>query len=158
MKKLLLIAVAAAAGYVAYQRERAPVEIVNPVFAEIRVTAEAGGREIEAAVFGKTADAADCQQRADKIWRQLEADCATCKSKSVECKATLEPRFAKFFDDAPSSVAYLSINHTNRDERDVRMIFWGVTVAEGDLLCDRMKQIFERIHRGPMRCISPMEV
>jgi hypothetical protein len=156
MKTFFLIAVAGVLGYFAYQRMQAPAEIVNPVFAEIRVTADAGSREVEAAIFGKTADAADCQRRAAKIWDALEADCPACTSKSVECKTTLEPRFAKFFDDVPSSVAYLSINHSNRDERDVRMIFWGVTVAEGNLLCDKMKQIFERIHSGPMTCVRPI--
>jgi hypothetical protein len=74
-------------------------------------------------------------------------------SKSIECKAAISPRYAKFFDDEPSNVTYLSLNRSTSTERDVRLIFWGLTGTEGDAACDLAKQIFEKIHKGPIKCV-----
>ncbi|MEN6585810.1 MAG: hypothetical protein ABFE02_07195 [Sulfuricella sp.] len=153
MKILFVIAALGVLGFFGYRHQQEPTEVVNPVFVEIRVALDADGREIEAAVFGKTLGEADCQQRARIIKEHLEANCKYCVSKSIECKAALAPRNAKFFDDTPSNVTYLSLNHSRNTERDVRLVFWGLTGAEGDAVCDRMKLIFEKIHSGPMQCV-----
>jgi hypothetical protein len=153
MKRLFVIAVLGGLGFYAYQHLLGPAEIVNPVFAEIRVIMDVGGREIEAVVFGKAVDDADCRQRGERVKNNLEANCNYCVSKSIECKAELALRYARFFDDEPSSATYLSVNRSSRGERDVRLILWGLTGAEGDAVCDQMKQIFAKIHGGPMKCV-----
>lgn len=153
MKKLFVIAAVAALGYFAYSRLLGPAEIINPVFAEIRVTIAVGGREVQAAVFGKAVDDADCERRAKRVKENLDANCEYCTSRSIECKPALAPRYARFFDDAPSYTTYLSINRSSRGERDARVIFWGLTGAEGDAVCDKMKQVFAKIHSGPMKCV-----
>jgi hypothetical protein len=153
MKKLFAIAVIGILGFLGYQRMQGPAEIVNPVFAEVRVTMNAGSRDIEAALFGKMVDEADCQQRAKRMRDNLEENCKNCVSKSIECKASLAPRYAKFFDDTPSSATYLSITRSSRGERDARLILWGLTGAEGDTVCDQMKLVFAKIHNGQMKCV-----
>ncbi|BCB26144.1 hypothetical protein SKTS_10300 [Sulfurimicrobium lacus] len=153
MKILFVIVVLGVLGFFGLRHQPEPTDVANPVFVEIRVTLDAYGRQIEAAVFGKTLDEADCQQRARIIKNNLAANCEYCVSKSVECKTALAPRNAKFFDDTPSSVTYLSLNHSRSTERDVRVIFWGLTGAEGDAVCDQMKLTFEKIHSGPMKCV-----
>jgi hypothetical protein len=153
MKKLFVLVAVGVLGFFGYRHLQGSAEIVNPVFVEIRVTMDVGGREIEAALFGKTADDADCQDRAKRVRDNLQANCKYCVSKSVECKSDLAPRYAKFFDDVPSSVTYLSVKRSNRGERDIRLIFWGLTGAEGDAVCDQMIPIFAKIHTGPMKCV-----
>lgn len=153
MKKLFVIAALGALGFYGYQHLLGPAQIVDPVFAEIRVIMNVGGREIEAAVFGKTVDDVDCRQRGERVRNNLEANCPYCVSKSIECKAELAPRYARYFDDLPSSATYLSVNRSSRGERDVRLILWGLTGAEGDAVCDQMKQVFAKIHNGPMKCV-----
>jgi hypothetical protein len=153
MKKLFVFAVAGVLGFFVYQHLLGPAEIVNPVFAEIRVKIDVSGREIEAAIFGKMANDADCRQRAERVRDNLDANCKNCASKSIECKASLAPRYAKFFDDTPSSATYLSVTRSSRSERDVRLILWGLTGAEGDAVCDQMKLVFAKIHSGPMKCV-----
>jgi hypothetical protein len=158
MKKLFLLVLIGVAGFNGYQHLLGPADISNPVFAEIRVTVDAGGREIEAAVFGKMADEADCQQRARRVKENLEENCKNCVSKSIECKSSLAPRYAKYFDDEPASATYLSMNRSNRGERDVRLILWGLTGAEGDAVCGQMKSVFAKIHSGPMKCVHAVQM
>lgn len=157
LQRILIISIVGILGFFAYRQLQGPAEIVKPVFAEIRVKMEVGGREIEAAMFGKMADEADCRQRAQNVRSHLEANCKYCVSKSIECKADLLPRYAKFFDDTPSHATYLSLTRSNRGERDARLIFWGLTGAEGDAVCDQMKQIFRKIHSGPARCVRAIQ-
>ncbi len=153
MRKLLVIAALGALGYYAYQHLLGPAEIVNPVFAEIRVNMSVGGREIEAAIFGKAVDDIDCRLRAERVKDNLEANCNYCVSKSIVCKASLAPRYARIFDDEPAGATYLSVNRSNHSERNVRVILWGLTGAEGDRVCDQMKRVFAKIHSGPMQCV-----
>ncbi len=156
MKKLFVIAVIGVLGFFAYQRMQGPAEIPNPVFAEVRVKMNVGSRDIEAALFGKMVDEADCQQGAERMKDNLESNCKNCVSKSIECKDSLAPRYAKFFDDTPASTTYLSITRSNRAERDARFILWGLTGAEGDAVCEQMKLIFSKIHNGQMKCVRPV--
>lgn len=154
MKTLFVIAILGILSFYGYKHlQQEPAEITNPVFVEIRINMAAGGREIEAAVFGRMADDADCRLRAERLRNHLEANCKNCVSKSIECKAALLPRYAKFFDDVPSHATYLSLNHASPAERDIRLILWGLTGAEGDAICDQMKQIFSKIHSGPAKCV-----
>lgn len=153
MKTLVMLAVIGALGYFGYGRLIAPKSIPDPVFAEIRVDIKSGGREIEAAIFGKTSDTGDCHDRTEKVRSHLRANCPECQLKSSECKTTLAARYAKFFDDQPSHATYLSLDRSNPWERDVRLIFWGLTGSEGDTICEHMRQMFLKIHSGPTRCI-----
>lgn len=134
----------------------AMTDISNPVFADIRVKVTAGGREIEAAMFGKMIDDADCQVRAKRFKEQLEANCQGCVSQSFECKADLAPRYLQYFDDQPAHITYLSISRGNSDQREARLIFWGLTRQEGDAVCDKMKDVFAKMKTGPAVCIRAM--
>lgn len=158
MKNLVILAVLGAAGFFGYRhfQQQDPEVIANPVYAEIRVTMDVGGREIEAAVFGKSVDEADCRKRAARVSDNLKENCKYCISKSIECKADLAPRYAKFFDDAPSTSTYLSVDRAHRGQRDMRLIFWGLTLEEGNAVCDQMIPIFTKIHSGPMKCVRPV--
>lgn len=152
MKILILIALGVLA-YAGYQRMLPPAPIDQPVFAEIRINMAVSGREIEAAIFGKTTDEADCRARSLRVSDHLKVNCPYCVIQSSECKPSLAPRYAKFFDDIPTSATYLSMNASNRGERDVRMILWGLTGNEGDTVCEQMRTIFHLIHSGPLKCI-----
>lgn len=134
----------------------ATTEISNPVYADIRVKLTAGGREIEAAMFSKMIDDADCQVRAKRFKEQLESNCQGCVSQSFECKGDLAPRYLKYFDDQPAHITYLSISRGNSDQREARLIFWGLTRQEGDAVCDKMKEVFTKMKTGPSVCVRAM--
>lgn len=167
MKTILLIIAVAMLGMYGYKQFQGKKEVVfvpgqvstdmaNPVYADIRVKVAAGGREIEAALFSKMADEADCQSRAQKLRDDLTQNCKNCVSQSVQCKADLAPRYVKYFADEPGNITYLSINRGSTDQREARLIFWGLTLQEGDLMCDQMKKVFSKMKTGALSCIRPV--
>lgn len=153
MRSLFTIMVLGVMGFFAYQRLLVPTEITDPVYAEIRIVMEISGRKIQAALFGKAADEADCQERAERLRMHLQDKCDYCVSSSIECKADLDARYLAFFDNKPATAPYLSIDRSRRGEIDGRLIFWGLTRAEGDFVCEKMQQIMAEIHDGPMQCV-----
>lgn len=157
MKSLLMIAVVGLLGYLSYQRLLVPAEVTNPVYIEMRLVLGLGPRQIESAVFGKTTDDADCLLRAERVRANLEQNCPFCVSKSVQCKPDLEERYIRFFNNEPATATYLSVNRSIPGERDVRVIFWGVTHKEGDMICESMKKVFAKIHNGPIECVRGIE-
>ncbi|RKT51236.1 hypothetical protein DFR40_2449 [Azonexus fungiphilus] len=155
MKRLFLLSTLISLGYWAYQYFMPAVELTNPVFAEVRVKIREGNREIEAVLFAKAADDADCRMRAERTRQHLLDNCPKCLSRSFECKAELAPRYLKFFDDRPGNITYLSYRPASRGERDVRMIFWGLSIDEANSLCEQMRGILSPLYRGPTSCIRP---
>ncbi len=163
MKKIIIFLLIIGAGYHLWQRNRQtlddklnPEAIANPVYAETRVKMEFPGRSAEAIMFAKTVDQADCQKLVQTMERQLESQmqsvCPACKAPTSECKAELAPRYARLFDDAPAAVTYVSMARGQRSEREHRLIYWGVSVAESDRLCDMLPG-FQKGRKGTVTCV-----
>jgi len=153
MKSIVLFVAVAIIGYFGYRHLSASNSIADPVYGEVRVDIRIGPREIEAAAFGRFSDADDCRQRNERFSAHLRDNCTFCKIKSAECKATLATRYLKFFDDQPSHATYLSFNHSKPWERDVRFILWGLTGAEGDAVCEQMRQVIAKAVGTSSQCI-----
>ena len=131
--------------------------IANPVYAEARVKMSVMGREIEGVMLGKTVDQADCQKNIETIKRQMEIQsphiCPTCRVETTtQCKTELLPRYARLFDNEPTSVSYISLGQGDPSEREYRLIYWGVTVEESGRLCSAVPQI-QRGRKGVVTCI-----
>lgn len=155
MNRLILLLTLASLGYWAYQHFLPPAEIADPVYAEVRMKIHEGDREIEAVLFGKASDEADCRMRAERARKHLQDNCPKCVSRSFECKRELAPRYLKFFDEVPGNITYLSYRPSSRGERDVRMIFWGLNIQEANTLCDQMRTMMSTLYKGPASCIRP---
>ena len=155
MKKLILLVVLAVAGYVAYSRFEAgnPEHIENPVYAELRMDAKVGSRELNLVLFGEMVDDVDCRERFDTAWSKLTEGCVACTLQLASCRADLEPRYRRLFDDTAIHSTYLSFTKGSRFERNGRMVVYGLTNDEGDALCDSLQKQFQQHYSGRVSCI-----
>jgi hypothetical protein len=79
-------------------------------------------------------------------------------TQTKSCENNLAPHLAATFDNKPSSdFTYASVNR-NPDainERDIRVIYFGVTAAESDIVCDwAMGMVTDP--RAKVTCIRPV--
>lgn len=157
MKGLVAICIVAGAGYYFYNKYVGgpPRVIENPVYAEMRMTVQAGNREIEAAIFVRTSSDSDCSGRGAVSWTEAFEGCPSCQVKPVQCKAELPARYARLFDDVPIPSTYLSAQAGIASERDGRVVVFGLTDAEGIAFCEMLKGKLAERYQGQLRCIPP---
>lgn len=167
-KLLILILVIAAVGGAMkkYRSERAdalnPAEITSPVFAELRVLQTVNGRELEMVALAATADEADCRRIGEHLLSGiLAARKATPNEqrsvKSHECKRELPARQQRLMDNKPSSQTYLSLGRGGPQERELRLIYWGISVEEANAICE-LAPSFRPLWTGPINCIRTHSV
>jgi hypothetical protein len=156
MKFLIVLVAVAAAGYFFYDRHQSvnPAVIESPVYAELRMATPIQGREISMVLFGEMASREDCEQRADRVWQKLIDGCKDCTMTLSSCKTELEPRYQRLFADTAIHSTYLSFNRGNRYERNGRMVVYGLTSDEGDMLCGTIKAGFEQHYEGAVDCVQ----
>lgn len=163
MKFLILILLALAGGSYLYTKERQqealhPSVIKNPIYAEMRFSLEVGGRVFEMLLLAKTTGEAECRSASSRlslIKDQFEAN--RWKIKSTECMANLPPRYAAMFEGTPTHVTYLSITRGAPEEREIRVINWGITVEQSDKLCDALMAGVQRL-KGTASCIRSAKI
>jgi hypothetical protein len=157
VKSLIVVVLLAAAGWYFYQKHIGgpPQVFENPVYGEMRMTATAGNREIEAAVFLRASGDLDCRGRGSVSWNEALAGCPSCKLQEPRCHAELPPRYAKLFDDVPIASAYLSATAGSAAERDGRIVIYGLTDAEGVAMCEQIKGALAKKYEGTLNCIPP---
>lgn len=156
MKFLAFLIAIAAVAYVINDRRQAalnPESIETPVYAEIRMGKRVEGRDIDMVLFGEMASSEDCQERSDRVWQKLIDDCKDCTMSLSSCKATLEPRNRRLFDDAQIHSTYLSFTRGNRFERNGRMVVYGLTGQEGNVVCQAIKEYFQSRYEGTVNCV-----
>ncbi|AXQ27841.1 hypothetical protein D0B54_03740 [Solimonas sp. K1W22B-7] len=156
MKKIIIIVVIAlVVGFLMKkkpQAEAADAAIVNPVYAETRITFEVPGASIEGVLLGIAKDEAECEMQNQILQSTILAGCQECKTKKTECWSKLEPRYAKLFQNKPAATTYLSLAKGSADEREHRMLFWGITVPQSDMICDSVASM-QRSRKGEVQCI-----
>jgi hypothetical protein len=157
MKNLLVIAALVAAGYWFYDKKIGgePQVIEDPVYGEVRLTAEVSGREIETVLFLRATGEADCQGRAWIGWNEVFEACTYCKLEPPRCQSELPARYSRLFDDVPIPSAYLSATAGVAGERDGRIVVFGLTDAEGIQFCELMKKQIASRYKGTLVCIPP---
>jgi len=157
MKSLLLLIASAVVFYFAWQKlsvSKGPPLIEDPVYGEMRASAEVGGREIEMALFARMADEQDCKLRARAFWEKALQDCPSCNLQPGSCKAELAPRYARLFDDVPIPSTYLSLTAGEADERDGRIVVYGLTEEEGEVVCKEMRKVVLKEYKGTAHCVA----
>jgi len=138
-----------------------PETISNPVYAQLKVGLETGGRSYDQVILVKTVDQSDCgkvQQQLENVYGPAETAKVhqSWNIKSSECKADLEPRYLKLFDNRPMSVTYLSLGRGDLKERESRMVVWGVSVDESNILCDGVAKN-QKNRKGIVQCIRAVQ-
>jgi hypothetical protein len=137
-----------------------PRAMPNPVYAEIRFRAEFHDRTFNAVELIKTFDQADCRRGSadavDMIINQHDPDSQlTWELASSECTSSLEARNLRLFDNKSTFVNYLSAAAGDSTERELRLVIWGVTAAEGDLICGEIPRLQEK-WKGTVTCIHAL--
>ena len=140
-------------------RHHAPDEdmatITNPVYAEARVKLDAGGNSIEGVMMAQTIDEADCQQQIGQLSKELSkfaSVCPACKLQAPECKTEIAPQYTRIFDNKPTSLTYLSLARGQSAEREMRLIYWGISVDQSDKLCNAVPD-FQKHRKGAVSCV-----
>jgi hypothetical protein len=159
MRNLVIFIIIVGAGLFFYKKYfDQPKEITHPIYAEVHMTIGgprgSGGRSIEAVTYMATADEKECQGLLSSFNSQQARLCPpdSCSVQQRECKTELAPRDLRLFDNQPTTVTYLSIARGTPEERETRMIFWGVSADTSDKLCQMVPDIQEG-HKGQVRCI-----
>jgi len=156
MKRLLLIVVVAMLGYYAYGKFDGggpPEPIKNPVYAEVRVTNQVQGRELEMALFIRASSEFDCKGRAQISWNGVLDSCPGCTMHEVKCHSELPARYARLFDDVPIPSPYLSATAGVSGERDGRLVVYGLTDEEGRQACEIMRNAVLKSYHGTAHCV-----
>ena len=92
-------------------------------------------------------------QVAPLVWGNVISACAQCSSQVKDCRTELPARYAKLFSNVPIASTYLSLTRGSKTERDGRMVIYGLTTQEGNLLCEQMKQQFSTRYTGKLECV-----
>lgn len=155
LKWYLIIAAVIFAGYQWKQGQdkAGPEPISEPVYVEYRMDLNADGRILNAVLFGKMASRQECELQADEFWHRTLKDCAICEFKSSSCQKQLPARYSGIFDNKPLNTSYVSFTSQHRDERDGRMILWGMNDREAELVCDIIRRGVDAYYRGDVRCV-----
>ena len=137
------------------QAEDEVTTIANPVYAEARMKLEAGSNTIEGVMMAQTINQADCEQQISQLSKQLSTFshvCPTCKMQEPECKTEIAPQYTRIFDNRPTSLTYLSLARGQASEREMRLIYWGISVDQSDKLCNAIPT-FQKGRKGAVSCV-----
>lgn len=129
------------------------LDFSNPVYAEVRIKQAVGGRELEMMYLGKMANESDCQKHAAALSASFISGCRECTASPPLCKRTISARDEMIFDNEPIHATYISMAAGDASEREGRIIFWGLTVAEGNQVCDAMRGKLQSMHSGTVSCV-----
>jgi len=136
-----------------------PEVIRNPVYAEIHVKLNAGRRSIDGVELVQSVNEEDCQRFSKNELELLQQHGSGQRPKvevmSVECKPELSPRYSRLFNNEPSFVTYVSGARGNRFEREMRWIYWGMSVEESDMVC-RLVPILKKDRSGAVTCVRAL--
>lgn len=167
--KLIAIAVISCLGWLAadYQKHRKPArgeteEIDQPVYAELNVRVIIDGKALEEFVYVEAKDEADCDRARDKLEKDFAKSAAELhlppSVKASRCLTALNRDQADLFANRPTSVTYLSLSRGTDEERETRVIVWGLTGEQSDRNCQRVQREDWTQRRGRMRCIQTLMV
>ena len=162
LKKLgvFVLVVVAVFFFLRDRANQAPPEVItDPVYAELRVRASASGASFDQTILVKTIDQVDCKGIRESLEKVYGPDAAKAgqqwQVQSSECKTELAPRNARLFEDEPASLTYLSMARGNRLERESRIITWGISVEQSNMLCDALAKSEISRRKGAVTCIRP---
>jgi hypothetical protein len=161
LRTLLIIVALLVAGYFWYQRgendpaANKPPVVTDPYYLEVRASNVIGGREIDFALFARALNERDCANGTNAGWASITKSCPTCTAQAPKCSKELPSRYARLFDDKPIPSAYLSGTAANEHERDIRVVVYGLTDQEGELICESMRKELSKNFVGATHCVKP---
>jgi len=159
MKNLIVFLIIVGAVIFLYKKFDKPKPILNPVYGEARVTI-GDLNPIEMVIYTAAADEKECQEQLRLLKMSLPKSVTdscpgpTCKIGKLECKNELARRHLKLFDNEPTFVAYISLAPGASDEREMRIIYWGLPAEMSNQICDSIPEFRANGWKGKIRCIQ----
>jgi len=129
----------------------------NPVYAEVRAKITVEGRTLEQVALVETENAADCSVQMRSMTEavtRLPAGYAGPRPVIVSstCEDRLPPHLARLFQNKPTDASYLAAARGSAAEREIRVVYWGVSAEEADLVCKAASEM-GRGRKGAVTCI-----
>ncbi len=153
--------ISAIAGWSRYKEFRHPNEIAEPVYAELHVKLDIGNRSLEQVMLVKTADMTECGRARSELESGAGVVVANTgkalKVSSSDCFRELTPRQAGLFENLPADVTYLSMVRGTGLEREVRVIVWGISIEESNIICDGLAKSERPRRQGAVTCVRPLQ-
>lgn len=144
-------------GAKSYLDKSNPSVIEKPVYAEMRIDATVGIREINVVLFGEAVNLDDCNTRTENTWKEVLSGCPSCKLSPPKCMDELPPRYARLFDNVAIPSTYLAFTRGSRFERNGRLVVYGLTRDEGLAVCQQMRTSVAEHYKGTLECIAASE-
>jgi hypothetical protein len=79
--------------------------------------------------------------------------CKECVQRAATCRPALEPRYERLFNNTPIHSTYISFTRGSPQERDGRMVIYGLTADEGDAICQQIVERFRTNYTGKAECV-----
>ncbi len=96
----------------------------------------------------------DCDDRSNRYLDNLFEKCESCFLKQIECHSNIDKRYSRLFQGHSTYTTYLSLERGHRYERNGRMVIWGLTAAEAELVCKKIKDKVKEKYSGSVRCVA----
>lgn len=159
MRLISIVIVLAVIGFVAksWLDKSNPAVIEHPVYAEMRIDAKEGIREINIVLFAEATSLDDCNLRTEKTWKDVLSGCPSCEISPPKCLVELPARYARLFDNVAIPSTYLAFTRGSRFERNGRLVVYGLTRDEGLAVCEQMRTAVSPKYKGTLQCIAASE-
>jgi len=87
-----------------------------------------------------------CEKGAKNLWIGARTTCPTCKLEESVCSPSLPPAFMDIYENKSRVFPYVDTGTT-------KLIYTGVPIDQGNLICDEVAAgMAKQLHR-PVRCI-----
>lgn len=126
----------------------------EPVYAEFRIRDMRS--DVELLGFARMESMDDCQERRQRVLDNMTRNCPECRvSYQDKCLATMPDRYAKLFDNQRIQATYLVLERgKDKDERDARLVIFGVPSSAAIKVCPAIQQSFKRSYSGAISCVQ----
>ena len=125
----------------------------EPAYAEYRLSHRESGFELLGFIRMDSMD--DCESRRQRVIAGMTKSSDGWRASSAECKPAMPERYVKLFDNAPIQATYIALTRgRGADERDARLVFFGVPSSVTQKYCPRISEQLKRNYSGKITCIQ----
>lgn len=121
-------------------------------YSEFRISDPKTG--IDLLVFGEMASMADCRDRSETVWDKVLRACDRCTHTSARCLQAMPERYAGLWREEPIHATYMVFERRDENERNGRLILFGVPSSAAARACEQLAQTLGRGYAGRIRCVQ----
>lgn len=123
-----------------------------PVYGEFRLSEKSTG--VDLVGFAVLNSRAECRSEKRDFMKRFFGGCENCTEASFECISEVPGRYKPLFENKPIHATYLVLETDDADERDGRMVIFGVPSSVAKRACPQLKQMLKRTYKGSVSCVE----